>query len=224
MKTTFDTYCGLSCAECKFKAEHQCNGCIMSEGNPFHGVCAVAACAKSRGKRFCGECEDIPCDLLKKYAYDEQHGDNGGRIENCQKIKASLVSDARIGINPVSFCGHHCDYCFLGQWCGGCRSDYNCCSFAGLYGDNKCPNVVCASGRNLTGCYECQDLLDCNKGYYGVENEYIAKATALFIQKYGEELYTTALKRAIAAGMEYPTDFDHAGSVEKALELLEKHT
>ena len=28
----------------------------------------------------CAECEQFPCDTLKK------HGDNGARIENCRKI------------------------------------------------------------------------------------------------------------------------------------------
>ena len=223
MSVTFDTYCGLSCANCEFKTTHNCKGCIASNGSPFHGKCEIAECAKAGGKRFCGECEHIPCDILKKYSYDEQHGDNGARIEYCQRIKTELVSEARVGINPISYCGHHCDYCFLGQWCGGCRSDYNCCSYATLFGDSTCPNVKCAVQRNLNGCYECNDLLECKKGYYEKENEYVAKATALFIKKYSEKVYTSTLKRAIDDGVNYPKTFDETGSIEKALAILERY-
>ena len=223
MSVVFDTYCGLSCVNCEYKTSHGCGGCIATEGNPFHGKCEVAECAKSRGKRFCGECESFPCDILNKYSFDSEHGDNGERIENCKKIKSQLVSEARLGTNPVSYCGHHCDYCFLGQWCGGCRSDYNCCSFAGVFADNQCPNVKCAKDKNLVGCYACEDLLDCHKGYYGKENEYIAKATALFIKKHGEDLYSKTLKSAVGKGLNYPKSFDETGSVQAALDLLESY-
>lgn len=133
-----------------------------------------------------------------------------------------LVAKAREGLNPISVCGHHCDYCFLKLGCGGCRSDYNRCSFATLFEDKQCPNVKCAKQMHLNGCYECEELEVCNKGYYGRENEYIAKATALFISKYGEDCYTETLKRAIDDGADYPKTFDETGSVESALKLLEK--
>jgi hypothetical protein len=106
---------------------------------------------------------------------------------------------------------------------GGCRSSYNRCSFAALFEDNQCPNVTCAKEKRLNGCYECGDLKGCMKGYYGRENEYIAKATALFINRYGEDCYTKTLKRAIGDGADYPGTFDETGSVDSALKLLEKY-
>ena len=115
-----------------------------------------------------------------------------------------------------------CDFCFMGQWCGSCRSDYNCCSFAVLFEDKKCPNVSCADEKGLDGCYDCLELENCTVGYYGNENEYAAKATAIYIKKYGKEKYTEILKKAIEGGMEYAKDLDECGSVEKAVELLEK--
>ena len=224
MAVTFDSYCGLSCADCTYKETMNCGGCIATKGNPFHGKCEVAECAKTRGKRFCGECENIlSCDILKRYSFDETNGDQGERIGNCQRIKAALVKEAREGINPVSVCGHHCDYCFMGQWCGGCRSSYNCCSYATLFEDGKCPNVKCAEAKRLSGCFECTELSDCKKGYYSKEEEYTAKATAFFIQKYGETVYTQALKNAIEDGVNYARSFDETGSVEAAFRLLEKY-
>jgi hypothetical protein len=137
--------------------------------------------------------------------------------------KDALIKKARQGLDPVSYCGHHCDYCFLAEGCGGCRSDYNVCSFAALFEDGQCPNVVCAKGKGLEGCYECGELKFCSKGYYGREGEYVAKATALFIGRYGKDCYTKTLKRAIDDGADYPKTFNETGSVESALELLEKY-
>lgn len=136
--------------------------------------------------------------------------------------KEALIKKAREGLDPVSYCGHHCDYCFLAEGCGGCRSDYNTCSFATLFEDGLCPNVTCAKEKGLDGCYECAELKACAKGYYGRENEYVAKATALFISKYGKACYTETLKRAIEGGAGYPGTFDETGSAKSALELLEK--
>lgn len=221
--TIIDTYCGLSCAECDFKESCNCGGCIESLGNPFHGECSLAKCAITKNKRFCGECESFPCELLTHYSFDPEHGDNGERIESCKKLKSTLVREARVDLNPVSICGHHCDHCFLGQWCGGCRSDYNCCSFAILCEDGVCPNVKCAGERGLSSCSACAELSECRKGYYGVRNEYVAKATALFIHRHGEACYTNTLMRAIDSGLNYPKSFDEAGSVPDALVLLEEY-
>ena len=219
----FDTFCGLKCSACEFKEKYNCAGCIASGGKPFHGNCEVADCAISKNKRFCGECENFPCEILKKYSFDSEHGDNGARIEHCKSLKAEMVIIARDGLNPIGICGHHCDYCFLGQWCGSCRSGYNCCSFATLFKDGICPNVKCAKENNLHGCYDCKNLEDCKIGYYGQDNEYIAKATALFIKKYGENCYSETLEQAIDAGENYPKTFDSTGSVNEALKLLEKY-
>ncbi|MGN0352579.1 MAG: DUF3795 domain-containing protein [Roseburia sp.] len=218
-----ETYCGLNCSECEFKESQNCGGCIATEGKPFYGFCEVAECAVKKGKRFCGECENFSCEILNRYSFDPEHGDNGERIENCKKIKAELVAKAREGINPVSVCGHHCDYCFMGQWCGGCRSDYNCCSYATLFEDKKCPNVKCAERKQLEGCFDCSELENCNHGFYGLENEYVAKATALFIRKYGQECYAKTLKKAIDSGEQYAQSFNELGSVEGAYKLLEKY-
>jgi hypothetical protein len=75
--------------------------------------------------------------------------------------KAEIARKARIGVDPVSYCGHHCTYCFLGEECGGCRSTYNACSFATLFKDGKCPNATCCVEKGLDGCYDCADLDEC---------------------------------------------------------------
>lgn len=154
--------------------------------------------------------------------YEKQPG-KAGCVENCRRIKAEWVKAARAGVDPVSVCGHHCDFCFLGQWCGGCRSGYNCCSFATISPDGICPQVKCADEKGLEGCWLCTELDGCAKGYYGNQDEYVAKATAMFIRKHGKETYTEALRRAVEAGENYPKSFDAQGSVEAALHLLEQY-
>lgn len=224
MKEMIDSYCGLSCAECTYREPMHCGGCIATQGKPFHGACEVAECAKGRGRRFCGECEHIPCEILTRYSHDPEHGDTppGARIERCQSIKRELVREAREGLDPIAFCGFSCDHCFLGQWCGGCRSEYNCCSYATISPGGVCENVRCAKERNLYGCYLCEDLPSCEKGFFEKKDEYLAKAAALFLRKHGAKPYTAALERIDEA---FPGDnaFKQAASVEDALAILERY-
>ena len=140
-------------------------------------------------------------------------------MDNCSK--AEIARKARIGIDPVSYCGHHCGYCFLAEECGGCRSTYNACAFATLFEDGKCPNATCCISKALDGCYDCNELNECSKGYYSRDNESVAKATAMFIRKYGKERYTEILRKVIQSDVNYPMSFDEEGSVQKALLLLE---
>lgn len=88
----FDTYCGLSCKECTFREDCHCGGCIATGGHPFHGKCDVAECATAKGAAFCGLCSEFPCELLKRYSYDPQHGDNGKRIADCRRIADQISS------------------------------------------------------------------------------------------------------------------------------------
>ena len=82
-----DTRCGLRCETCSYKAPCSCDGCISTNGHPFHGECPVALCCQDWGIVHCGECKDFPCDLLKQYSCDPEHGDDppGARIEQCRK-------------------------------------------------------------------------------------------------------------------------------------------
>lgn len=222
MAEKFDTFCGLSCKSCEYKEKTNCGGCMTAEGKPCFSECEVAKCATDKKRRFCGECGEFPCELLKKLSLDAENGDNGARIENCKRIKAELVAEARKGINPLGVCGFNCDHCFMGKDCGGCRSSYNCCSYGTLFEGNVCPNVSCAAEKGLDGCYECAELEGCEKGYYGVKNEYIAKSAALFIRDYGEERSKIALANAIKVAEKTGRTLETAKSVEDALDILKE--
>ena len=84
-----DSYCGLSCEECEYREEFHCGGCMATGGNPFYGPCELAACARRKKVNFCGECKDFCCEMLHRYSYDDEEGDDpkGARIERCRQMK-----------------------------------------------------------------------------------------------------------------------------------------
>lgn len=212
-----DSYCGLCCETCGFRETMNCGGCIATGGKPFHGRCDVADCVNDKRRDFCGDCEDFPCALLKQYSFDPVHGDNGARIENVRWQKAQRVTQAREGVDPVGVCGHHCDHCFFGPWCGGCRSGYDCCSYAGICEGGVCPNRQCAAERQLDGCYACAELVSCTKGYFGAADGYTEKAASIFVRDHGKQAFSAAMD----ALENDATALRDAGSLRTALDLLE---
>ena len=132
MCVKIESYCGIECSSCELKESSCCGTCVKTKGVTFYqkdgAVCPIAQCAISKNRRFCGECAEFPCELLTRFAFDKEHGDN----------------------------------------------------------------------------------------------EFVPKATALFIKKHGKDAYTRALKNAVAGGVSYPKDFYQTGSVEAALEKLER--
>jgi hypothetical protein len=80
-----ESRCGILCGECKYREPMKCGGCVNIT-KPFWGdQCPVKSCCESRELQHCGTCVNFPCDLLKKFAYDKEQGDNGKRIEQCRK-------------------------------------------------------------------------------------------------------------------------------------------
>ena len=82
-----DSRCGLHCTGCEYKESCGCQGCIETNGHPFHGACPVALCCQEKGFVHCGECPALPCALLMQYSCDPEHGDTprGARIEQCRQ-------------------------------------------------------------------------------------------------------------------------------------------
>ena len=223
--TDFDTYCGLRCENCEYREKMNCGGCIATGGKPFHGHCEVADCAVSKKRRFCGECPSFPCDTLTRYSNDPVHGDQGARIESCRAIKAGLVVRAREGADSVAYCGFSCNHCFLGEWCGSCRTDYNCCSFATLCEGGVCPQAACCRKKGYDGCWECPELDGCRLGYYGkeAEGEYACKAAAMFIRAHGRAAAELALEGLLREFPESQKHLDAQGSAQGALAELERY-
>ena len=81
------SYCGLLCDGCSYRASHGCTGCIALKGKPFWGECPVAKCCQNKGYAHCGECADIPCEVLSGFSCgDDEHSDKppGARIAVCR--------------------------------------------------------------------------------------------------------------------------------------------
>ena len=112
-------------------------------------------------------------------------------IEAMRRIKNQLCKQARKGVDPIAYCGFSCNHCFLAEWCGSCRTAYNTCSFATISPDGKCPNAVCCQEKGIDGCYECDSLETCEKGFYVPSNDgaQAAKAQALYIRGHGKKAF-----------------------------------
>lgn len=145
-------------------------------------------------------------------------------VEEMRRIKNKLCKKARAGVNPVAYCGFSCNHCFLSEWCGSCRTEYNCCSFATCSPDRKCANVVCCKSKGLEGCYECSEIEFCKLGFYveGNDGAAAAKAQALFMAKHGRKDF---LKMQDLFHQKYQfakTQEILGQDVHKGLEILEK--
>ncbi len=109
-------------------------------------------------------------------------------VEAMRRIKNKLCQEAKKGVDQIAYCGLSCNHCFLTAWCGSCRTIYNTCSFATCSPDGVCPNTACCKEKGLDGCYECDELYNCKKGFYSLGKETNAiRAMALFIQKHGKK-------------------------------------
>lgn len=225
-----DSYCGIDCSSCEFKVKGVCGGCIAASGRPFHmpegKTCAVASCCREKGIRWCADCGDIPCERLKSFSNDPEHGDHpaGARIERLQTLKKELLAKARRGVSETAACGLCCgESCFLGEWCGRCDSEYNCCSYATVCPDGKCPNLLCVKEKGLKGCWECPALDDCDKGFYGITDHpavQLAKAGAMFIRKYGGNAFTSMLHYILKEKGQRYNDFFRFTEKQSTEELL----
>ncbi len=118
-------------------------------------------------------------------------------IEAMRRIKNRLCKTARKGVDPVAYCGLSCDHCFLAEWCGSCRTEYNVCSYATCSPGGRCPNAECCREKGLDGCYDCDGLEDCRKGFYIPSNDGAgaAKAQALYIRRHGKKEFLRAVGR-----------------------------
>ena len=146
------------------------------------------------------------------------------RLANGAKWKAEIVKVARKDVDMVAYCGFSCNHCFLGEWCGGCRSVFSCCSYGAFHESGNCPNIECCKEKGLDGCYECKELADCTKGFYAPDNDgaHACKAQALFIQKYGKEKFF-AVHDKLHETYDFQKTQEILGtSVEEGLKILEE--
>ena len=109
--------------------------------------------------------------------------------------KRELIKRIKAETDQFAVCGFHCEYCFLAEWCGGCKSACNMCSYATVYDNNVCPNVGCSKEKGLDGCYKCENLLTCKTGFYAPESDgaNASKALAIIRRDCGDNAVIKAL-------------------------------
>ncbi|MBQ6550867.1 MAG: DUF3795 domain-containing protein [Lachnospiraceae bacterium] len=146
-------------------------------------------------------------------------------IEAMRRIKNRLCEIARKGVDPLAYCGLSCNHCFLGAWCGSCRSAYNACSNATISPDHRCPNEVCCTEKGFDGCYECELLESCEKGFYVPENDgaNAAKAQSLYVRKYGKKAFFKVQDRLHKKFQFEKTQELLGQDIKEALRILEEN-
>jgi hypothetical protein len=82
-----ESRCGCLCNECDYRETANCGGCIAITKPIWGESCPVKDCCESKNLDHCGLCEDFPCEMLNQFAYDEEQGDDGKRIEQCRHWK-----------------------------------------------------------------------------------------------------------------------------------------
>ena len=147
------------------------------------------------------------------------------RFNNGAKWKAEIVKAARKDVDMIAYCGFSCNHCFLGEWCGGCRSVFSCCSYGTFHENGICPNVDCCQEKGIDGCYECNELANCTKGFYKPDNNgaYACKSQALFIKRYGKEKFVNVHDKLHEAYDFKKTQEILGTSVEEGLKILEEN-
>lgn len=79
-----ESRCGILCSACTYREQMGCKGCTQIT-KPFWGdSCPVKACCEQKQHGHCGTCEAFPCKLLNQFAFDEEQGDEGKRIDQCR--------------------------------------------------------------------------------------------------------------------------------------------
>lgn len=122
-------------------------------------------------------------------------------------------------MKEIGYCGNHCEYCFFIE-CDGCKSKTPSSSYANLFSDRKCPNIVCAQDKGIDGCWQCDKVNGCDIGFFrSGEND--AKAYALYIQKHGTEKYNKTVLSLIKRGYNYPRVFKTINNIDKIMEIFE---
>ncbi|PRX17820.1 uncharacterized protein DUF3795 [Orenia metallireducens] len=89
-----ESRCGILCNECNYKEDVNCKGCLNID-KPFWGEkCPLKSCCEEKSFLHCGGCDIFPCELLEKFSYDQEQGDDGKRIEQCRKWMKEGESNA----------------------------------------------------------------------------------------------------------------------------------
>lgn len=79
-----ESRCGVRCDLCERKEAVNCKGCVNMDKPFWGGVCQVKSCCEEKKLKFCGECNEFPCEMLSNMGKD-QGFDPSIKIEQCRE-------------------------------------------------------------------------------------------------------------------------------------------
>jgi hypothetical protein len=121
--------------------------------------------------------------------------------------------------DSIAFCGLICRLCFLSENCYGCKTrSNNCdrnCSVEGCY------QKICCERKNLSGCWECNEIYGCEQGIYSSGNYSKVKAFAICIKEDGIEIFIDNIVKNMQKGwsVEKGKDYDNK-TIDKVLKMI----
>lgn len=120
--------CGMNCGVCRayLKEKNKCSGCRCADANkPVTRVrCKIKTCPAFRTgkKKFCFECTQFPCDILKRFDKRYRTNFNMSPIENLENIELLGIQKFLKNENLRWTC-RHCGgtICVHTGYCMGCK-------------------------------------------------------------------------------------------------------
>ncbi len=117
--------------------------------------------------------------------------------------------DATALKDSIAYCGLICKLCFLAERCDGCKTSNNRCDRN--CSDEGCYQKTCCLAQDYTGCWECVDLTNCEKGIYELGDLSKVKAFATCIQEDGADAFIYYVIRNQSAGLSVEKGRDYDG-------------
>lgn len=122
-------------------------------------------------------------------------------------------------IESVAYCGLICKLCFQASKCDGCKTENNNCERN--LSEQGCFQKECCIQNGFQGCWECDNIRNCNEGIYELGDMSKIKAFAICIMEDGIETFMNSVLRNMKSGMsvEKGKDYDNK-KIDKVLQLL----
>ena len=72
-------FCGVDCSVCSDYISEKCPGCRQTEW-PEGDACPPVSCCGERAIRFCGECGQFPCEMMKDFYRESESHEKAYRL------------------------------------------------------------------------------------------------------------------------------------------------
>ena len=90
--------------------------------------------------------------------------------------------------------------------------------------DRVCPNAACCIEKGLDGCYACDDIRDCKRGFYSLGKEVHAiKSMSLFISRHGKRELQTVLENLHKKQVFEKVQEVLGDNIDQGLQILEEN-